>query len=536
MSQQEYLYKIGNLYIKSKESEYLNKYYSKSNITFTDEEYYKQIQPFIESDNIKIYNNENKDIYSFYVYNYTVYDMILNYLGLENKDISDSNDEINVDYTYEDTCDEEKWEDESIKMSEKYDNAKYIPKELFNINTTIEKKIENYYNIFKFVEIPIRNYNIYNMDEYICNKYNLRYRKNDFWNDIKYIYFDNHSCELNIMNVDDSVFDRFRKKMNKYKQFFKCFNDVIYTEIKQLLQLNNMTIAAVLIDKMNLFDMFSAYYFGENFPNENPSREFRIKQINEALEYQHNLFPYPLKYDKELSIIDIYLFKLNSSNNSNKYTIKYDKHNYICLWNNTDAIGLIDKTSDSYNKYDIKNFFKNKHTDCNNLHFIYAPNIENNEIYLEYEHNLKFYRIGNHTKFIGDCKYTKNKYLSNLVIDNSKLFKEYFKMYSNIEIYDFDISAELKDYNKFNKLFKDNKSMGNTINNLIENVFNEYIDDDLKNIFYNMYYLQMFDIIEMIELITLRKIPIDIYSFKNTNEIINKYFICKNKNVNEDDE
>ena len=108
MSQQEYLYKIGNLYIKSKESEYLNKYYSKSDITLTDEEYYKQIQPFIESDYIKIYNNENKDIYSFYVYNYTVYDMILNSLGLENKDISDSNNEINVDYTYEDTCDEER--------------------------------------------------------------------------------------------------------------------------------------------------------------------------------------------------------------------------------------------------------------------------------------------------------------------------------------------------------------------------------------------------------------------------------------------
>ena len=75
--------------------------------------------------------------------------------------------------------------------------------------------------------------------------------------------------------------------------------------------------------------------------------------------------------------------------------------------------------------------------------------------------------------------------------------------------------------------------MAKTLHKLIENVKNDYVDDEMKDIFYNMFYLQMFDIIRMIELITIRKIPINLDNCINTSEIIDKYFNCEIVNNNE---
>jgi hypothetical protein len=522
MSKQEYLYKIGNLYIKSKESEYLNKYYLKSDINLTNEEYYKQIQPFIESDKIKIITNDDYDIYSFRVYNYTIYDMILDYLNINECIPCVCDGEYDTDEYY----------DNIAEFVEQYYNAKYISKELFNKNINIKNKIENCSIIFSLISMPLTKYTNYDMSNKQC-KYSSCGKRCKFWDDIKYIYL--NFDVLNIMHVNDNVFDRFKRKMIKYKNFFN-FNNIICNEITQISQLDNMTIAAILIDKLNLFDKFTQFYFGENFPNGQPTKEFRIKQISEALEFQHNFkFPYSLEYGEKTSCIDTYRIKPRIddsvearpdeyavSSENNKYMINYNFYCYIYLSN---TIGLVSKTyTDCYSESGLLDFFKDDDSKYDIVQFLYLPNYKNDKLCLKYTHKLKFYNINNCKMFIGDCKYTKNKYLSNLVINNSKLFEEYFKIYSNDEIYNLDISIEIKNYNKFNELFKDNESAGNTITYLIENIFNEYIDDDLKDIFYNMYYLQMFDIIEMIELITLRKIPLNIYEFKNTNEIINECF------------
>ena len=532
MSQQEYLYKIGKLYVKSKESEYLNKRYSKFDVTtLTNEEYYKQIQPFIESDHIEIYHINGSGIYSFCIYNYTIYDMLLNYLDLEYENFSHFNKKIYVDYTGDN---DEKFDEECIETAKDYCDGKYIPKELFNGNVNIEKKKENCSFIFKLIDIPIDEYN-FNMNNKYCRYMNLRYYNNDFWNDIKYIYFNFDISKL-MLTISYGFNDRFSEKMKKYIKFFKNIDRTIYNEIDQLLKLNDMIKAAILIDNMNLFDRFSDFYFGENFPNGNPTKEFRIKQINEAIEFQKNFKPpYLFNYFEKIDYNERHCVIPKSANiySADAFTYEYkDKYILTCgsnmLADNNHAIGLI-----YTRKCDISIINDvNKYLKQSNLQFLYMPILDIDVIdvsdtitYLKHNHDLKFYNIGNNKMFIGDCGYTKNKYLSNLVIDNSNLFKEYFKIYSNNEIYNLDITAELKNYNIFNELFKNNESAANTINNLIKYVFNEYINDILKDIFYNMYYLQMFDILEMIELITLRKISLNIYEYKDTDKIINECFI-----------
>ena len=515
---EKYLYKIGNLYIKSSENDYIDKYYQKADISISDEEYYKQIQPFIESDKIKIYNNENYDIYSFCIRNYSIYDVILDKLGIYDKEVSNYNNLINANCSCSCTDDEEEWKDECFDLVDKYNNGKYIPKSKFiTKNMSNDDKYINYYEMKELIEMPLDEFSSYNID------YDLSYRKNtDFWRDINDIfYFDKNGNEnlSSILKINCNVLDKFIDKIKKYKRFFKKFNSNIHNELKQLLKLDNIVMGAILIDKLNLFDEFQSYYF---------DKEMRIKQINKALEYQ-NIFKtiYP-KLDKNENDYNINKCSYAIAKKNNEY--KFIHHPYN-IGNPKHIIGF--NVKEKYLDYNdiVRSFVEIENTKYINLQFIYNPYINN--CHITHLHNLKFYHIGNDSLFIGNCEYTKNKYLSNLVIDNSKLFEEYAKIYSHDELYNFDVSKELKDYNTFKKYFMDQTTAAKLIDKLIDNINIDYIDDEMKNIFYNIYYLQMFDILKMIGVITNRKIPINIYNILNTDNVINLIFDLNENSKNE---
>ena len=532
ISEPQYYYKIGNLYIKSKESEYLNNHYQKIDISMTDEEYYKQLQPFYESDNIQIYKIDNDNIYSFYVRNYSIYDLILDKLNIYNKTISNKTKTIYVDCKCSCTDDEEAYDDESVELADKYNNAKYIPRSLINTKENIikhfyqypssfNKKYERYSEMKKLTNMKSSDFTRWNL--YCC----MDYTNNNFWQDINDIFIIHKDVQdiYDIMKVDSKIFKKFMKKLKKYKYFFGNIDDIISNTIDNLLYLDNITMAAILIDKMNLYSEFQKCYF---------DKESRIKQIDAALEYQRifkEVYPkiHAFIDDEDMlcnSSINKYFesfdpFESNTTNEIYSINAKYSLyHGDICIG----SIGLVFNKEHHHFVNVVKRFVSDIDTKYTNLQFIYDSCLSYNIEEIKYVHSLKFYCIGNKCLFIGNCDYTKNKYLSNLIIDNSKLFEEYLKIYSSDDVYNLDIAKELRDYENFNKLFSNNKTMGETICKLIEGIKIDYVDNEMKDIFYNMYYLQMFDVIKMIELITGRKIPIDLDKVANTDDIIKKYF------------
>ena len=77
------------------------------------------------------------------------------------------------------------------------------------------------------------------------------------------------------------MLDEFRDTIRKHLDFYEKINITsdICKELRQLCSLRNIAIGAILIDKLKLYNEFTEFYF---------DKELRMKQINEAIEFQKN--------------------------------------------------------------------------------------------------------------------------------------------------------------------------------------------------------------------------------------------------------
>ena len=129
-----------------------------------------------------------------------------------------------------------------------------------------------------------------------------------------------------------------------------------------------------------------------------------------------------------------------------------------------------------------KFFVNHKYKDKDDDEYIdEIENINKNNYIFYYVANTKFYKPK-----LNDLK---NNYLNDIIVNSSNLFVEFSKEYSTDEIKELDLRNELKDYEEFNKLFKDSETAAETIHYLIYYLKSNIINDKIKNIIYNLYYL-----------------------------------------------
>ena len=118
-----------------------------------------------------------------------------------------------------------------------------------------------------------------------------------------------------------------------------------------------------------------------------------------------------------------------------------------------------------------------------------------------YMKNIKFYKPKSNN--------LKNKYLNDIIVNCSYMINQFKIEYSFDEIYNLDLRNELKDYERFNELFKDNKTSAETMYYLIYCLKYNVLNDDIKNITYNLYYLQMTEVIEIVQIISNKHLSIE---------------------------
>ena len=111
-----------------------------------------------------------------------------------------------------------------------------------------------------------------------------------------------------------------------------------------------------------------------------------------------------------------------------------------------------------------------------------------------------------------DEQYTYSKYLSDLCVNESNLIKNYINEHSPEEVYNYDYRKDLKDYEIFKEYTRDSNSIVLLIHHLIcyQNIKpkDEEIENKFKNIIYNLYQLEMKDIIDIVNTCALSKIQI----------------------------
>ena len=99
--------------------------------------------------------------------------------------------------------------------------------------------------------------------------------------------------------------------------------------------------------------------------------------------------------------------------------------------------------------------------------------------------------------------YTINKYLPDIITKSSNLFIEFKKEYTKDEIFNLDLRKYLKN---IENLPKNSKSMALMIHHLISYVMCDLIDDYVKSMIHNLFYLQIIDVLDLIEVITRKRL------------------------------
>lgn len=463
------LYKIGEIYLYS-DNKYIDSYYPKVDNPFkNNDEYLKQLQPFYYSDKFKMYKPDTVDEsyykteYRVHIIQENIYNDILEKMGLKQNLIKLENNKKKYEkYTikiYKDECGYDilnNYDEFKTKLMLKICNASYLPDYIFddNLSNVYKHHFIKYYMEHKNVDVRFDAYkNIKSIDY-----------KVDIWNNLKDIYLDsNFQLNLELTHSLTQIHD----EIDKYYKFLKIF------ELKGfdgLTNLSNIELAAVLIDKLNLHLRFKEYYFDESQ---------RLSQIQEVQQYHENILKNvyePIKINDE----NLYI------SNSN--------FNYMYKLNNARELSIT----------------------FENIRYIYAPNDEINE---NLKHCLSrhiYVNVKNHFQYSPNLNNYSNKYLCDNIVKSSNYFTNELSEYSKDEIYELDIRDLLNDYEKFNNAFKE-ENVKNTIHNLIEAAIIDYIDDEIRNIFYNMYYLKMFELLGFIEFVSLKHIRQTIFETDNTN-------------------
>lgn len=150
------------------------------------------------------------------------------------------------------------------------------------------------------------------------------------------------------------------------------------------------------------------------------------------------------------------------------------------------------------NPPDLKNI--TEHTILYDIHFKYSP-LSQRFIQLskECEKLDKYMYYNPNGEYIKNKEYNLNKYLPDIIVKSSDLFTEYRNEYSSEEIY--ELNLKLKEVEK---LPGTSEEMALLIHQLIAYVQCDLVDDFMKSMVYNLFSLQMFDIIDLIEVITRR--------------------------------
>jgi len=532
------MYKVGQIYLKTS-NPYITSHYPKVDTNISEFDYVKQFQPFYYSDKFTIYQ---LDYYlidwvdpKLYIKHNTIYDSILEHLNYNNPIelvhniilYTDNNTKIN----YISLDDKEDSDGDSIGLTvselEQYLNAVYI-------NNDYCKKI---------VKLNLPDFDM---------RLNIIDCKNKLMNNEKYLINGNKMFNNEVIEEDYFVgYDRKRLLINKQLDFWNDLNDIYpinskfttsYLKIdttnkikfirdklnENYLNSSDIELAVILVDKLNID--ITPYYFNysQRFLQLDKSKNYKnkFKLLNTMSEgLIETVIPKIYEpFDKKLKIE--FHNNQNIINENFKYASPFcfiEFNNNIYKYNTSDSKywSMFIKSNEA--KYLISYFdltldFNN----FKNVEYIFIPygninNLEMNNLKFCYTKDIKYYKE--------DEGNEQNKFLNNIIINSSNLFKKFSEEYTNEEIYNLDLRNEIKDYNKFNEIFKNEETTAETIKKLILYVLYDLIDNNIKNIFYNIYYLQMFEILEMIELITKKFIKLDnVLKAKNNVELFNEIF------------
>ena len=505
------MYKIGKLYIKQNNKNNYLKNYEFIDINLNENEYISQFDPFYYSDNFTIFKNYNDGATPsdyLYIHQNTIFDKIKSYLGIkkefpinEDNEYEEENIEINNENILKYDCDFDLCNaniclrfknyniNKILKCNLPQDVINYLDLELKYIKYTWDSNSNNtLYNLkgsIDYLDIETLNNN------YNTNKPNLYIF--DFWKQIDNITNYNFDTCLNI-NFDEECYN-LKKILNNNLNF------------KYLINYSNFEICAILCDDLNI----NINDFKFNINKRKKELQNKIEQDNiktcvyndfKNLNYDRIKQDNYKIYNNEINSIKIFddysdhpefVYKIK---NSNIYSDNVQKYQF----NNKNEV---EKTFNiSYSKNIETYWFKNEFE----YDYVYRPydnsNKFNGRIFI-YTQTKQYYKINN--KFISG--YNINKNIPDIITLSSNLFKEIIQNNNYKEVYNLDLTKDLKMKNKFLN-YNDSKKFTKLIHYLIAYVKCDISNEFTKSIFYNLFYLKMLDIIDIIEIITRRKINI----------------------------
>ena len=525
-------YKIGGLILNSS-SEYVKNCYKEVDNPFKSEyDYNKQFIPLLYTNNIKIEILQSQNI------------------------------NLNVHSIYYDICDKLDIKYEKFKYKNMcFINHNFISKHIFKtlppnikdhiISLTIYKLINNE----NFSDIFTDDY--YSSCIYKCNYTSHQYydeyfkeieneNENKFTDNINYIYTNNISV-LDIPDVND-IYDKIIDKLKLYDKFINGNSLNLSNKSNKTISILNCTmieILAILLDRLEIninFYNFDYDSLNEQFikvnnkyneiiklysKNDNRFKPFMKNIINNlngnniiindyknysnmSIDVTNNdKLTYTCKSSKEITDKTLYLIYYDEMYNYRLENIKNIK--YLYMPNTYNFIEIENNNNNNNNNNQINMSFDdiiiNKIVSVNSKYDNYIAYTDLNKINKTnktWQDNLIFCYSRLISFYKPKVNNLTNNYLSDIIVNSSNVFNDFSKEYSNDEIKTLDLRNELKDYDKFNELFKDSKTSAQTIHHLIIYIKSNLIDNDFNNIIYNLYYLQMTEIIEIIDMISMK--------------------------------
>ena len=419
--------------------------------------------PFYCSNKYKVFVDKNHDVYAL---QQTIYDELFNYLQI---DIDERPKHV-------------------IKLCEEKHFTKLIKyKYTSNIPDYLKKIIDNNINNLCGLRKFVRDF-----------EFETSW---DFWDIIDYIVRNGNENRNGNMNENEINEKILFIPLDYYKTLISKVNNLKYL---------NITLNKIDFDVNNLIELVKTFKIDINK---------YIFNYNEAINH------FKLKINKYPTI-----FKDNCDTTFD--TIVSDGDNYINIKNMsnimTSGLNYLITYSDKLQfdgittrKYEIVYTPNVQIPLIIGTKFIYSPNEkyylsivkENMEtqkmIKTKYGIMKSIQKPGlKYKKFIENYKYSK--YLSDLVINESKLYESLMKEYSPTEVFEYDVRKDLKRYEIFKKYTKDSNTIVLLIHHLI--CFQLVEPDDketyclYKDMIYNLYYLQMSNIIEIISVCSFKKI------------------------------
>jgi len=443
-------------------------------------------QPFYYSNKFRIFVDKNHDVYASQK---TIYDEIFDHLKSEFK-VEDSEAQV---LKFErpkniiKLCEEHHF----TKLS-KYSYTSNIPEYLRQIiNDNISTN--NLGNLRKFVK-------------------NFEFETSwDFWDIIDYCVRNgslNEKCNENIMRIPNSYYETLMNviKIEKFEgPILNKINRLSESQAPNLPRIHSKLTREQVFDE--LINMFNIDVDKYRFDYSEYAKHFQMKLTLYPNLYKFNcdtttdlIYSDGVKYDK----LPVY--------GSTRYLITYsdksqfnglNSHSYEIVYTPNVQIALITGTRFIYSPNE-------KYYLCDNS----LSNFETQDvktIQTKYgmmkvlkKHSVKYKKYAE--------RYTYSKYLSDLVVNESNLYKHFIKEYSQNDVHDYDVRKDLRSYEIFNRYTKSSDTMVLLIHHLI--CFQIVQPSDattyslFKDLIYDLYFLQMSYIIEIINVCSFSKILI----------------------------